>query len=86
MVLLHLVCDDLVLRVNDSLQAFGIIVVERDGLLFGVLHLHLLLNVVLHGLPSHIHLDGRAEDIDATKAIAGYIPDHILEQYSLAAS
>ena len=45
MFLLLLVFYHLVLRVDDSLQAFWIVVVEVDGLLFRVLHLHLILNV-----------------------------------------
>ena len=78
-VLLLLVFYHLVLRVDNSLQAFGIIVVEEDGLLFRMLHLHLLFNLALHRLPGHIHVDGRAEDVNTAAAVPVYIQDHVLE-------
>ena len=78
-VLLLLVLYHLVLRVNDSLQAFRIIVVEEYRLLFRMLQFHLLFNVVLHRLPGHIHVDGRAEDVNAATAVPVDIQDHVLE-------
>ena len=78
-VLLLLVFYHLVLRVNNSLQAFRVIMVEEYRLLFRMLHPHLLLDIVLYRLPGHIHVDGRAEDVDATAAVPVDIQDHVLE-------
>ena len=80
MVLLLLELDDLVLGLDDVLQGFGVVVVEVDGLLLGILHLHLLLDIQLHGVPGGIHVDARAEDVDPGEAVAVDVQDHVLEQ------
>ena len=80
MILLLLELYDFVLGLNDTLQGFGVVVVEVDGLLLGIPHLHLLLNIQLHGVPSGIHVNTRAEDVDPGEAVAVDVQDHILEQ------
>ena len=79
-VLLLLELYDFVLGLDDVLQRFGVVVVEVDELLLGVLHLHLLLDIQLHGVPSGIHLDAGAEDLDPGEAVAVDVQDHVLKQ------
>ena len=82
-VLLLLELYDFVLGLDDVLQRFGVVVVEVDGRLLGVPHLHLLLDIQLHGVPGGVHVNTRAEDVDPGEAVAVDVQDHVLEQDSL---
>ena len=81
-VFLH-VLRKLVLGVDDLFQCARIVVVEIDGILVSLLHLHVFFFVLLHRLPGHVHIDGRTEDVNATEAIPVNIQDHVLEEDGL---
>ena len=53
MLLLLLELYDFVLGLDDVLQRLGVVVVEVDGLLLGVPHLHLLLDMAARGSKWH---------------------------------
>ena len=52
MFLLFLELYDFMLGLDDVLQRLRVVVVEVDGLFLGIPHLHILLDVQLHGVPS----------------------------------
>ena len=72
------------LGLDDVLQRFVVVVVAVARLLLGVLHLHLLLDIQLHGVPGSIHVNTRAEDVDPGEAVAVDVQDHVLEQDRLS--
>ena len=53
---------DLVLRLQDVRQSFGVVAVKIVWFLRGVPYLHVLLDVLLHRSPSHIYLDRWTEN------------------------
>ena len=75
---------DLVLRLQNIRQSFGVVVVKIDWFLRGVLYLHVLIDVVLHRSPGHIYLDRWAENENSAEAISVDVQDHVLKKDRLA--
>ena len=74
---------DLALLADDLPQRRLVPVLEVDLLPVGW-DLHGLLDVLLHGAPAVVHVDARAEDVDALKAASVLLQDHADQGHRLA--